>query len=156
MNRDLQKEIDRIADAIVQLVERTDGLVLLAQLDREIPGFAQNEPPWSSHVVTTSSPHLEEEIWTKMTEAGAKALGKVLDGRVAVQFVDPRLYLLQGYVYNGSVWPIALLPAKYANWKSPNWLIRASDKVYATVKGRPGHRRLMPVPATFATDQFAL
>jgi hypothetical protein len=35
----IEKQITRIADAIVELVERTDGFVLLAQLDPNISGF---------------------------------------------------------------------------------------------------------------------
>lgn len=153
MNRDLQKDVDRIAEAIVQLVERADGPVLLAQLEDEIPGFATSQKSSWDYLVNIGAPD-KVTLWDGMTEAGVKALGKVLDGRVAVQFVDPLLYLTKGYDL-GTCLPIALLPAKYANWKSPNWLMRASDKVYATVEGRPGHRRLTPAPATFITDQLA-
>jgi hypothetical protein len=41
----IEKSANRIADAIVELVERTDGPVTLAQVEREIPGFAKKDPP---------------------------------------------------------------------------------------------------------------
>jgi len=36
----MEQQAIRIADAIVELVERTDAPVTLARIDREIPGFA--------------------------------------------------------------------------------------------------------------------
>jgi hypothetical protein len=39
-NKQIEKQANRIADAIVELVERTDGPVTLARIHREIPGFA--------------------------------------------------------------------------------------------------------------------
>jgi hypothetical protein len=40
-----EKQATRIADAIVDLVERNDGPVTLAQIEREVEGFAKEEPP---------------------------------------------------------------------------------------------------------------
>ena len=44
-----EKETCRIAHAIVELVERTNGPMTLVQVEREIAGFAKHEPPsWNS------------------------------------------------------------------------------------------------------------
>ena len=40
-----EKETCRIAHAIVELVERTNGPMTLVQVEREIAGFAKYEPP---------------------------------------------------------------------------------------------------------------
>ena len=48
MKTHIEKDASRIADAIIELVERTDGPVTLARVDREVAGFAKDEPPtWS-------------------------------------------------------------------------------------------------------------
>jgi hypothetical protein len=67
----VNKVPDRIADAIVDLVERTDGPVTLAQVEREIPGFAKEDPPaWSQMLVDGLF------LWDGMTEAGCAALAR--------------------------------------------------------------------------------
>ena len=71
-NDPIQKETRRIADAIVELVERTDGPVTLAQVEREVPGFAKHDAPSWGHVVTR--PGREISFWYDMTEAGVAAL----------------------------------------------------------------------------------
>ena len=93
LNQEIEKQTSRIADAIVELVEGTDGLVLLTQIDRDISGFAKETPPsWSK---TINHEDRELLLWDGMTEAGAAALGHVIfGGRVAIQAVDARLYLL--------------------------------------------------------------
>src|SRR5580704_6670940 len=90
----LEKEARRIADAIVTLVERTDGPVTLARLDREIPGFSQTDgPSWEYYVEHDAG---ETVIWEGMTEAGHLALRKVISGRrVAIQPVNLLPYLLE-------------------------------------------------------------
>ena len=50
-NDTLEKQTNRIADAIVELVERTDGPVTLARVEREVAGFAKHEPPSWSFVI---------------------------------------------------------------------------------------------------------
>ncbi len=50
--RQLEKDTRRIADAIVELVERTDGPVTLVQVEREVPGFAKHDAPSWGHVLT--------------------------------------------------------------------------------------------------------
>src|SRR5579863_735497 len=90
----LEKEAGRVGDAIVALVERTDGPVTLARLDREIPGFAQREGPVWEYAVHNGPP--EKVIWDGMTEAGCLALRKVISGRwVAVQLVDVLPYIFE-------------------------------------------------------------
>ena len=76
-----------MADAIVDLVGRTDGPVTLGEIDRKIPGFAANEPPsWNYYFELDDR---EVVIWDGMTKAGFLALRKVIRGRrVAVQFVN--------------------------------------------------------------------
>jgi hypothetical protein len=37
----LNQMVDTISNAIVALVERTDGPVTLAQIERDVPGFAE-------------------------------------------------------------------------------------------------------------------
>ena len=89
-NKQIEKQANRIADAIVDLVERTDGPVTLAQINREIPGFGTGEDPsWAYHINHEGGVGI---IWDGMTKAGTEALRKVIRGRrVAVQLVDPRL-----------------------------------------------------------------
>jgi hypothetical protein len=160
MNVNINKQASRIADAIVQLVERTDGPVTLARVDREVAGFAKDEPPAWEYVVTYASG--EMSYWCDMTEAGVAALRNVMDGRrVAVQFVNPLLYIfLEGRVFKHENWqPIVLLPARAANVDSPNWLIRAPEYYQeyvarAAANGKTGHRLLTPAPVRFTADAF--
>ena len=47
-NKQMEKQASRIAGAIVDLVERTDGPVTLEQIEREVEGFVTSGPPsWS-------------------------------------------------------------------------------------------------------------
>ena len=47
-NEQIENQASRIADAIVGLVERTDGPVTLTQIEREVEGFMTKEPQsWS-------------------------------------------------------------------------------------------------------------
>ena len=59
-NDTLEKQTNRIADAIVELVERIDGPVTLAQVEREVPGFAGHAPPFwiMSSGVLGGRPHI--------------------------------------------------------------------------------------------------
>jgi hypothetical protein len=87
----LQKEKNRISNEIVGLVERTGGLVTIARIHREIPGFAG--PPYRD---VRSRADRQKIFWTGMTEAGCQALTSVLNGRVALEPTSPLPYLLDG------------------------------------------------------------
>jgi hypothetical protein len=158
----LEKLANRIADLIVDLVERNDGPVTLVQIDREVPGFAKKEPPAWCYVVE----HVGGEmfIWEGMTEAGHAALRKVMNGRrVAIQFVNVLPYILEDCLIENENWrPIVLLPARAANLNSPKWLIRASQEyrdyciTKATAEGKTGHRRRTPGSVRYTADQFSV
>jgi hypothetical protein len=124
----LERSATAIAASIVELVERTDGPVTLARVQREVPGFAKTTAPAWAHVVEHASG--ETLIWDGMTEAGHVALRKVMyERRVAIQFVNSLLYLLDGTIIENENWqPIVLLPASAANLETPNWLVRASPR----------------------------
>jgi hypothetical protein len=67
-----EKETRRIADAIVELVERKDGPVTLAQVEREVAGFATHESSSWSYV----NEHAGKEtvFWNGMSEAQPTAI----------------------------------------------------------------------------------
>src|SRR6266540_1959804 len=113
-NEQIEKQASRIADAIVDLVERTDGPATLARIGREIPGFAKDEPPaWEYSLECDDG---EKVLWDGMTEAGFTALRKVIRGRrVAVQLVNVLPYFLEDCFIDDERWrPIVLLPARAA------------------------------------------
>jgi len=144
----LEKEANRIADAIVELVERTNGFVTLLQVEREVPGFATHElPSWSYRKEYSGE---ERVLWDRMTEAGGKGLEKVLHGhRVAIQFVTLLPYILQDCIIEDETWlPIVLIPARAANLDTPNSVARA------TASGKPDHRLLTPNHVGPTPDQF--
>jgi hypothetical protein len=157
----LAKETGRIADAIVALVERTEGPVTLARLDREIPGFAQEEEPASAFVVDNGPP--EKVIWVGMTEAGCMALRNVMSGRrVAVQLVSRLPYLLEEWLPESKNWrPIALLPVRAANLDAPRWLMRypQADRDFivagAAAKGMRGYVPIVPAAGRQTADAFS-
>jgi hypothetical protein len=93
-----------------------------------------------------------------MSEAGVGALQKVLRGRrVAIQFVNSLLYLLEGRFADDENWqPIVLLPARAANLDCPRCLLRASQDYVAIALDTPGWRLLKPEPVSFTADQFSL
>jgi hypothetical protein len=155
-NDTLEKQTNRIADAIVELVERTDGPVTLAQVEREVPGFAGHAPPFFDHVVRRAG--RDTSYWYDMSEAGVGALSKVMRGRrVAIQFVNSLLYVLEGRFTDNENWqPIVLLPARAANLDSPRCLLRASQDYVAIALDTPGWRLLKPAPVSFTADQFSL
>ena len=156
MKTHIEKDASRIADAIVELVERTDGSVTLAQVDREVAGFAKDEPPTWSVVIEHNG--VEKVHWAGMTEAGSAALHKVMYGRrVAVQFVSPQPYFLENSVLNEEHWrPIVLLPARAANLDGPKWLVRGSQYCLAIARATPGWRPLKPGRIRFTADQFSV
>jgi hypothetical protein len=151
-----------IADAIVDLVERSDGPVTLARLDREIQGFAKKGSPSWAYVVE----HDEGEtlIWDGMTEGGLAALRKVMSGRrVAVQHLaNPALYLVEGNYPQDENWmPVVLLPVRAANLDTPKWLMRYSENFLdhcmreAAARGMQGYRRLIPGAVRNTADRFS-
>lgn len=152
-NRQLEKQAKRIADAIVELVERTDGPVTLAQVERDIAGFAKDEPPFYGYGFNTG-----RFYWNGMTEAGEKGLEQVVrERRVAVQFVSLLPYLLEDCIIEDDNWqPIVLLPARAANLNSPKFLVRGSQDCVAVALNTPGWQLLEPGPVSFTTDQFSL
>jgi hypothetical protein len=159
-NEQIEKQANRIADAIVDLVERCDGPVTLAQINRDVPGFGTDEDPaWDYHIKHGGGVSI---IWDGMTEAGTKALRKVIRGRrVAVQLVDARLYILEGYSILGErCVPIVLLPATTANLETPAFpLLRVARKhewmMAATAEKRTGNRPLTPSSVGSTADCFS-
>jgi hypothetical protein len=151
-----------ISNAIVELVERTDGPVTLARIAREIPGFAKGgSPAWEYFVE-----HAGEEcvIWDGMTEAGLAALRHSVSARkVAIQLVNHLPYLAEDRILGHENWlPIVLLPKEAANLNTPNWLVRASQGgrdhclARAAMEGRSDYQPLAPGPLRFTADQFAI
>jgi len=136
-DKHLKTSANDIADAIVELVERTDGPVTLARVEREVSGFAKKEPPTFHYATQTVDG--ETIIWDGMTEAGAAALRMVMRGhRVAVQPVDVRPYLAEGYLLENENWfPVVLLPARAANLEARHWLVRAPQEFrdYCFIRG---------------------
>jgi hypothetical protein len=157
----LNQMVDTISNAIVALVERTDGPVTLAQIERDVPGFAEGRlPAWEYFV---EEPDEELLIWDGMTQAGTMALGDILRGRkVAVQLVNVVPYLLDGRVLmNDKWWPIVLLPKEAANLSTPRWLMRVAQsfKEYAhgsAIKEGLSDQVLTPRSLRFSADQFAV
>jgi hypothetical protein len=150
-----------IANSIVDLVEREDGPVTLAQIAREVPGFAKETSPAWEYFVTR--PQGEMLIWNCMTEAGCAALRMVMSGRrVAVQYVSSLPYIPEDRVPTDENWqPIVLLPRSTANLDAPNWLMRASRGLrssalaQAAKKGLTGFRPITPRPGSVISDRFA-
>jgi hypothetical protein len=149
--------VTTISTTSMLIVERTDGPVTLADIHREIPGFAEKNHPtkWEYLVEHHGG---ETVIWAGMTEAGFEALRKVISGRrVAVQYVSPLLYFIEGCYPRSENWmPVVLLPARAANLDTPNWLLRGSQDYLAYRKGLQGYRLLTPSPVRATADQFAL
>ena len=156
MQTHIEKEASRIADAIVKLVERTDGPVTLAQVEREVAGFAKDEPPTWNFGIERGG--VETVYWTGLTEAGEAALQKVMvERRVAVQFVSLLPYLLENVLINNENWqPIVLLPARAANLDSPKFLVRGSEVFVGIALNTAGWRSLKPDPVRFTADQFSV
>lgn len=160
--RQIEKSARKIANAIVELVELEDGPVTLAQINRDVPGFAKEDrPSWSYHLDSVVGRCV---IWDGMTEAGYIALRGVLSNRrVAVQWVDARPYRIEHHVLPDTNWhPLLLLPVKGANLDSPDRLLRVSPEYQqhwlkrAAEEKIRGYRAVTPVPLRFTTDQFCI
>jgi hypothetical protein len=153
-NEQIEKQANRIADAIVDIVERCDGPVTLAQINREIPGFGTDQDPsWAYPINHEGGVGI---IWDGMTKAGTEALHKVIRGRrVTVQLVDPRLYILEGYSMSKRCFPIVLLPARAANLETPAFpLFRAAREQERMM--RAGNRLLKPSAVGSTADCCSL
>ena len=155
-NDPIEKETRRIANAIVDLVERTDGFVTLAEVEREVAGFAEHgAPSWSC---VNEHAGKETVFWNGMTEAGEKALKKVLrERRVTIQFVNLLPYILENCIIKDANWqPIVLLPARAANLDTPNWLLRLPQAIInmQTAEQKAGCRPLTPSYVRATADQF--
>jgi hypothetical protein len=155
-NEQIEKHANRIADAIVELVERCDGPVMLSRITREIPGFGTDKDPSWAYTVEHNEVG-ERTIWDGMTAAGRRALTQVIRGRrVAVQFVSALLYILEGCSINEHCLPIVLLPARAANLETPVFpLLRVKREVRATAKKRFGNRLLTPGSVRATADCFS-
>jgi hypothetical protein len=153
-NETVDKQVRRIADAIVELVERADGPVTLAQVDREVSGFAAHEPPFCNHVLTGAGG--ETSFWYDMTEPGVAALRKVMNERkVAIQFVSPVVYWVQGHIFENQNWqPIVLLPVRAANVEAPNWSMRTPPEVAEMITKQGRNRLLKPGLVRATADGF--
>jgi hypothetical protein len=161
MTKREEKQAKRIAHAIVELVERADGPVTFAQIEREIPGFKSNGDSGWEYAFDWSN-GTETVIWDAMTKAGLAALKMVVSKRkVAVQRVSVAIYLLEERVLENEYWmPLVLLPARGANMDTPHWLMRCSPsslKELASMTELEGRYRLLsPSPLRFTADQFSL
>jgi hypothetical protein len=158
----LKKEATRIADAIVELVERRGGPVTLATV-HNIPGFATKTAPFWRYAFKPDAHTFKADakkiiIWDGMSKAGRVALEEVLsEHRVAVETVPRLIYFLQGACIEDKEWlPIALIPATAANLDTPHFLMRLpldwQDSILAraAAEGRPDFRSLKPSPAGFS------
>jgi len=162
MSKKVEKQANLIADAIVELVEQTDGPVTLARIDREIMGFAKKEAPSWEYAIEHEGG--EALIWNGMTEAGLVALRKVMSGRmVAVQYLsNPILYFVEdNYPRNENWIPVVFLPVQAANLDTPKWRMRGSEQLVeqfmrmAAEAGERGYRRLTPSAIRNTADRFA-
>ena len=145
------KTSTQIANAIVDLVERTNGPVTLAQIEREVPGFAEQDGRrhWSW---VAGDGDDEDVIWDGMTKRGCEALRRVvLEGKVAMQPCPSSVYAFQGRWPLDATWvPIALVPARMANLKTPGPLIRGDQQLQdmmiarAAAEGVSGFRVIGP------------
>ncbi|QOZ23133.1 hypothetical protein [Bradyrhizobium sp. CCBAU 51753] len=156
LNDRLARKVTRIADAIVDLVERTGGPVLLHELDQKVPGFKASGR-WSYNYFITNNGK-EIVYWQGMTEAGLEALRSVLSSRrVAVQYVSRLLYLLDSVEVDAGAWePIALLPVRAANIDTRKWAVRASQasRAKALSMAPSDFRPLTPQAVRSTADDF--
>jgi hypothetical protein len=160
--KQLERLSNKIADAIVNLVNDTNGPVTLSQVEREVPGFKSEEQSIWQYLIENSGK--EYLIWSGMSEAGYTALRKVIsEHRVALQFVNVLPYILDDRLLYDDDWlPSILLPAKAANLETPRRLLRASTHSQKTLMaravadGKSGYKILTPSPLRLTADQFSL
>ena len=156
-DKHLKTSANDIADAIVELVERTDGPVTLARVEREVPGFAKKEPPTFHYATQTVDG--ETIIWDGMTDAGAAALRMVMRGhRVAVQPVDVRPYLAEGYLLENENWfPVCCsLPERQIWRRATGWYAHLRNSETIASSGEPRKEKPAPSSVRCTADQFSL
>jgi hypothetical protein len=159
--KQLEKRSNEIANAIVALVNKTNGPVKFSRLDREVSGFTSKEQSIWQYLIDNSGK--EFLIWSGMSEAGSAALSKVISGhRIALQFVNAVPYILDGCLLYDDDWlPSVLLPARAANLETPKRLLRSPGYIQnslmaqAVASGKSGYRILTPSPLRFTADQFS-
>ena len=156
--RSRRNKVARIADKIVDLVERTSGPVFLHKIDQAVPGFKATRPRGYNYFITSNGK--ETVYWDGMSKAGSDALRCVLNGRrAAVQRVSALPYVADFAGIDDHIWqPIALLPARAANIDTPTWAARVSPEVrqMAIRLGNGQFRPLTPQPIRFTADQFCI
>jgi hypothetical protein len=158
----LERLSNKIADAIVDLVNATDGPVTFSEVQLAVPGFAKREPPTWQYLIELRSGE-EILIWNGMSEAGYLALRKVISGRrVTIQYVNMVPYIPHLCPTDDNWMPAILLPAKAANLETPRWLQRTSEfcrdylLTKAAEEGREaGYRILTPGPLRNTVDRFS-
>jgi hypothetical protein len=148
--------IERIADAIVALVERTNGPVFLHEIDQEVAGFRASEPQGYNYFISNNGK--ETVYWDGMTLEGYEALRSVLnDRRGAVQYVSRLPYIFDGLEVDDGGWqPIVLLPARATNLATAKWAMRVSAENQAAALASGTGQPLTPQPIGFTADQFAI
>jgi hypothetical protein len=161
---ELNRLSNKIADAIVKLVNDTDGPITLLKVDREVPEFAKSDLPAFNFTLPLTGG--EGYIWGGMTEPGEAALRKVIYGRrVAIQFVTSQPYILDGCggYFDREDWQaLMLLPARAANLNAPKWLVRLSPQTLngamaiAVSMSRADVQLLTPQPMRHAMDYFSV
>jgi hypothetical protein len=149
--------VERISDAIVALIERTNGPVLLHEIDQEIAGFKATGK--NGYIYFIERDGKETIFWAGMTKCGFEALRSVLKNRrVAVQYVSGFPYVFDGVYVDLDSWqPIVLLPVRAANLATPKWDMRVSPQAQqvALASSTTRFRSLTPQPIRFTADQFA-
>ena len=160
--KQLENLSNRIADAIVALVNDTDGPVTFSQIDLEVLGFKSEERSTWDYLIDNAGK--EFLIWSGMSEAGFLALSKVISGhRVAIQYVNVLPYILDDFLLCDDDWlPAVLVPAKAANLETPRRLLRMSEynRDYimqrAIADKKAGYTMRTPGPLRFTADRFPL
>jgi hypothetical protein len=157
----LENHSNKLADAIVDLVNAKNGPVTFSEIELEIAGFAKRDPPAMGYAIELRSGK-EILIWSGMSEAGYLALRKIISGRrVAIQFVSLLPYIFDSCPSDEDWVPAMLLPAKAANLEVPRRLMRTSEycrkgiMTRAAAEKKAGYRLLTPSPMRFTADQFS-
>jgi hypothetical protein len=156
-NEQIEKQASHIADAIVDLVERTDGPVTFTQIEREVEGFATNEPSSWAYELGERPGQPALVVWDGMSEAGAAALRQVMrERRVAVQIVTPDLYL-DRFLEDEKWIPLVLLPVRAANLDGLRWHMRAPETYLDPTDPflKENFRFLTPGPVRSTADRFS-
>jgi hypothetical protein len=140
MSKRKESAVSEIANAIVDLVERTGGPVTLARIEREIAGFKADDDVKRSWEWVIGEDQDENLIWDGMSEEGCSALRKILlERKVAMQPAPKLVYFVEGGCPKHQNWfPISLVPARMAKLDTGGVLIRGPQDVLdiATARAR--------------------